>query len=186
MKRLGEGVSGHALFFEVDGLACEACRAALHLNGLGDNGTVHCRAGDADVIREFAQHRGWLDVVDMDIQGEELSLLPELMDTLRTRVRRVIVGTHSEVGHAQVRDMFAGWTVVSELPWRGETQCNQLLRSEQKWEAQERLAAECYFEQTEFGPILPWDGELIVDNPSASFASVPCDHAGASFRMLPQ
>mmetsp|Transcript_33781 Transcript_33781/g.68455 ORF Transcript_33781/g.68455 Transcript_33781/m.68455 type:complete len:178 (-) Transcript_33781:26-559(-) len=170
LKALGESAGGHALFFEVEAAACEANRAILHLNGLGPNGTVVCTEGDAAVIRAFAEERVVIDVIDMDIQGAEVQLVPALLDVLHARVRKLVIGTHGLQGHAELRTLLSNWTIASELPWVGPTHCNGRLRGGEgsRWETQEMLQSSCYVEQTQFGPIMPWDGELVLLNPAVS------------------
>jgi hypothetical protein len=93
--------------------------------------------------------------------------VPAVLDVLEASVRVVIVGTHSVQGRARIRELLQGWTLHNQLPFRGPSPCNAMLRGGEagSWETQSLLLQECFVEQTEIGPILPWDGELIFHNP---------------------
>jgi FkbM family methyltransferase len=52
-----------------------------------------------------------VDLVDMDVQGAEFEILEAATDSIRRKVRRIHVETHSEKLHASIRKLFCslGW-----------------------------------------------------------------------------
>lgn len=70
---------------------------------------------------------GIVDLIHMDIQGLEFSVLASAMDTLNRRVRSVFVGTHSRKIEGLMIDLFhdAGWELVRERPVRFEYNGNR-------------------------------------------------------------
>ncbi len=141
----------------------------LRLNGLASNGTIVCEEASVAAIASWVEERGQVDVIDLDVQGAEFSLLPPLIELLDARVARVIVGTHESEGHHRLFELFLAhnWTLLSHFPFRGESPCTNALRGDERmrWTEQEGLLEKCYAEFTAHGPVIPWDGELVFDNP---------------------
>ncbi|MFT8245297.1 FkbM family methyltransferase [Roseomonas sp. BN140053] len=59
-----------------------------------------------------------VDILHCDIQGAESFVLPAAMNTLRARVRRIVIGTHGRAIEAGLLDLFAaaGWKLEAEQP----------------------------------------------------------------------
>jgi FkbM family methyltransferase len=77
---------------------------------------------DAQVMRvqtirlsRLLRRLGFVDLIDMDIQGAELEVLAEARSEL-SRVRRIHVETHSEAIDEALPGLFADWTLVAAKP----------------------------------------------------------------------
>lgn len=131
-----------------------------------------------DVLTEKASAREleqWLErnelshvhMLDVDIQEAEAEVLPALADTLRSRVHRVVVGTHRSGIHERLMRFFRdeiGWRIVHEVPLqRNFNAISAHLWERREWHKLEASGA-C-FESQHFGPLANWDGEIIAENP---------------------
>jgi FkbM family methyltransferase len=57
-----------------------------------------------------------VDVLHMDVQGVELAVLQSAIESVRDKVRTLIVGTHSrEIEHG-LRNLFTGWNSLFDFP----------------------------------------------------------------------
>ena len=111
--------------------------------------------------------------VTCDIQGAEAELLPPLLPLLRAKVHRLIIATHGNQTHAELRRLFGAsldeWSISWDVPWQENTACMEsYVRGYQKggrkrfdWDA---LLAEGCYTNTSRGPVAQADGELIVEN----------------------
>ena len=155
----------HLLYVEPDAVAAAGLRSVQAMNGITNYTLVEGKA-DAASIMAWANKHDKVDVLDMDIQGAELYLLPNLGDLLLNKVRRVIVGTHSNATHARMVQLISnkwGWTVRSETPFSKDTTCvKQFLRLGTN--LSEIVRRGC-FSETPFGKVAQWDGEIVADNP---------------------
>jgi FkbM family methyltransferase len=77
---------------------------------------------DAQVMRvetvrlsQLLRRLGFVDLVDMDIQGAELEVLAEARSEL-SRVRRIYVETHSAAIDEALPEIFSGWELVAAQP----------------------------------------------------------------------
>ena len=59
------------------------------------NVTLLCEIAEATSFQVWADMQPWVDVVDLDIKGAECDLIPQIMHTLNSKVKRVILGLHS-------------------------------------------------------------------------------------------
>lgn len=127
-------------------------------------------------FRAWAAEQKEIDVFDMDCQGCEYQMIPMVMDILNAKVRRVIIGlhTHKMEGVTPLLNAFEGWVRVhvTGVFGLGDSECIKILRSGMKWEAQTRLQFEsscskaARFDQGYgYGPMINWDGDMILDNP---------------------
>lgn len=66
----------------------------------------------AEILEPFAQ----VDLVDMDIQGEELAVIRSAVDVLAARVKRIHVGTHSTENEVGIREVMNGWDCLADYP----------------------------------------------------------------------
>lgn len=64
----------------------------------------------ADVLAPYER----VDFVEVDMQASEVEVFPPAMDRLTKKVRRVHMGTHGQVIHDHMEDMFRshGWDIV--------------------------------------------------------------------------
>jgi hypothetical protein len=64
-----------------------------------------------------------VDLVDVDIQGAEADSLEPAADSLRAKVTRIYVATHSRCNEERVRGLFGslGWVSVYDFPGGGES-----------------------------------------------------------------
>jgi hypothetical protein len=67
----------------------------------------------ADVLGPFE----FVDYVECDIQQSEIVVFPPSMDVVKSKVRRVHMGTHGRDEHAMMRNLFAdhGWTIIFDF-----------------------------------------------------------------------
>lgn len=65
-------------------------------------------------IEEVTERTNRVDCMQLDIQGAELEFLSKSPKTLNRKVKRIIVGTHSEKIEAGIRELFCGlgWLCV--------------------------------------------------------------------------
>lgn len=76
-----------------------------------------------DILEPFP----YVDLIDMDVQGEELAVISSSVETLNAKVRRLQIGTHSDELYAGLVDVLSrqGWVLeagypgskTSETPW---------------------------------------------------------------------
>ncbi len=83
-----------------------------------------------------------VDLLHMDIQGEELRVMEDARSEIREKVSRLFIGTHSSSLHRRIRKLLLaeGWSIRFDFP--GKTG-----------------------HRTEFGEILFVDGALAAENP---------------------
>jgi FkbM family methyltransferase len=83
------------------------------------------RGGRIRLIRRFTLTSlidGFVDLIDLDIQGSEADVLEAASDALRQNVRRVHIGTHSREIEQQLRDLFTrlDWSCEADFAGDGE------------------------------------------------------------------
>ena len=128
--------------------------------------------------------------VDIDIQGYERLLLPQIAPVLNEKAYRLILGTHGEMGdesgafvnrtlrryhplfiHDAMLALFHDWIVVSDVrPARGNKFYRCLQRymrgnpayPTSRFDWVRMVEVGCY-SNTSLGKIAVWDGELILD-----------------------
>ncbi len=100
----------------------------------GDNGgQVREEGSGADYLNRTVEHErveaypvedllpsGIVDLIHMDVQGQEVKVLTPAMDVLCKRVRAVFVGTHSRKIEGELIELFhaRGWQLIRERPTR--------------------------------------------------------------------
>jgi FkbM family methyltransferase len=74
----------------------------------GSQGTIFV---DPITIEALVEDTQRIDLLDMDIQGAEAEVIPNAIETLNAKVRRVHIGTHGSHIETTVRSVFAaaGW-----------------------------------------------------------------------------
>lgn len=117
--------------------ACASERTQLYfpkVSNPGENGgQVRADKSDTDYLNRKVEHEvveayplneliptGIVDLIHMDVQGQEVSVLSPVMKILSNRVRNVFVGTHSRRIEGELLELFHrhGWQLVRERPTR--------------------------------------------------------------------
>jgi hypothetical protein len=156
---------------------CDAITHTAALNGI-TNYTTLCDYANMQSFQEWSEGQPWVDIADFDIQGAEFDLIPQIMHILNAKVKRVVLSLHSAdtTSHTQdLRKLFHNWTFLMEMPLNevdGQpAPCiGDVLRRGLHWHDQGvlqnlRMCRESAFE-TDFGPVMQFDGEWIMDNPA--------------------
>ena len=167
---------GHevALYFaESHAESCDGLRRVMALNGLTNATTLDCAKATRQRLLRWLATVDHVDVMHMDIQGDETALIPAILGILDEKVYRVVVRTHHADVHAQLGSHFAQrrWLVASDVPRQAQPECVwKYVRGNYKEESPHRfdwralLREGCYV-NTSRGPVAQSDGELILDNP---------------------
>lgn len=101
-----------------------------------------------------------VDLLHMDVQGLERDVLTSAVAPLNAKVRRVIVGTHSDRIEDSVRELMAGWVKEFDFP---------MSRTH----------------ETPFGPVSFGDGVQIYSNPALGAPYVEKGGRRRLFGLLP-
>ena len=175
-------------FVEAHEPNCDALREVMARNHLSSTAsyTLDCARATASKLRGWAETVDHIDALDLDLQGFELRLVPQVIeDVLEPKVARLIVGTHSHFTHHTLRGLFMsrGWREVWAVPYQTracQDKVKLYLRGNYKtgaaalpqrfnWTALRHAtgdnASDPCVHSTPRGPVAHWDGELIVDNP---------------------
>lgn len=156
------------LFVEPLKIHCEGLRQVMKENNIEYE--LQCERASSDNFVKWAQKVPHVDVLDVDIQGAEMNLFGDnkVMNLLKKKVRRVILGTHNMDIHNVMRKRFRDWHVHIDTPFSKNTTCvARNLRSRSKVDRAvfERLVELGCYRNSSYGKIANWDGELIMDNP---------------------
>lgn len=174
------------LFMEPSQLSCAAIREVAEANdfkmpmfdisvrceAFGSSGEASADSKDSEAnFRAWAESKPVIDVFDIGCQGCEYTMLEKIGDVLNSKVRRVIIGDH-KTGNANsaIMNLLKGWVHFHTSPMVvGD--CQQILRGPFKWQAQSDLVqkscttAPNFNYGYKFGPMINWDGDIILDNP---------------------
>ena len=108
-----------ALYFaESHAESCDGLRRVMDLNGLTNATTLDCAKATRQRLLHWLATVDHVDVMHMDIQGDETALIPAILGILDEKVYRVVVRTHHADVHAQLGSHFAQrrWLVASDVP----------------------------------------------------------------------
>ena len=94
----------HAHFIESDPENCGGLRATMERNSIDYN--LECKEASNETLISWLESVPHVDVIHLDIQGAERTLLPAAIDLVNAKVYRVIVGTHSEEIHQEMKALF--------------------------------------------------------------------------------
>ena len=136
----------------------------MDLNGLTNATTLDCaKATRQRLLRWLATVD--VDVMHMDIQGDETALIPAILGILDEKVYRVVVRTHRADVHAQLGRAQRRWLVASDVPRQAQLECVwKYVRGNYKEESPHRfdwralLREGCYVNTARAGGAV--DGEL--------------------------
>jgi len=69
-------------------------------------------------IKTILKNTEFVDLMDLDIQGEESNAISGSLDTLNDRVKRIHIGTHSKANEEVLFNHFSemGWKCYNNLP----------------------------------------------------------------------
>jgi FkbM family methyltransferase len=72
------------------------------------------------LLTDILPERGRIDLIDLDVQGEELKVISAAIDALDQRVVRLFIGTHSAEIEVGLRRLLTqhGWQCVADYPCR--------------------------------------------------------------------
>jgi hypothetical protein len=138
------------------------------LNGFNNYTLIRANADHATFI-QWSRTVPHIDVVDMDIQSYEATIIPEIIDVLREKVLRLIIGTHGVDTHYLIKEMLTavGFLLVHETAHHQDYPCLKGDFRDRKDYPAVLLNTKCYFNSS-YGAIVPGDGELVFDNPKVS------------------
>lgn len=156
------------LFVESMEVHCEGLREVMRKNNIYYD--LVCDYARGPEFVAWAQNQPHINVLDLDIQGAEKEVLAneEVLQVLEDKVHRLIIGTHSEDIHTQMRSKFSHWVKVHDMPRSNTAECvKKYFRTPPQSDRsnfEEVVKRQCYF-QSSYGKIAQIDGELILDNP---------------------
>lgn len=155
--------------------SCDGIKLVMTKNEI-HNYTMSCSKASAAAFSEWAESVPHIDLVEFDVQGAEVELIPALHELFRAKAYRLIIATHNARAHVALREQLtaAGWLTVGETKFpdrQMHARClMKYLRGNYDRYAQYRfnwtkiLKAGCYT-NTPWGPVAQNDGELVMDNP---------------------
>ena len=157
------------LFYEPNDVAAKGLREVMRINNITSYHLVEENASAEHAI-QFTSSWDAIDILDVDIQGFEGEVIPMLLETLKKKAKRVIIGTHNRVVHSQMMALFTEneWKPMANMPFSPNLNCvNKFLRKTVNkfpggWS--KVLENRCFHMTREFGPVSQWDGEFIYDN----------------------
>ena len=160
-------------------MECAGTHRVLKLNGM--HGRVLCTKADAALFLRLVSSIDHLDLLHIDIQGEEQQLLkdPEVLDVLGRKVYRIILGTHADSIDDYMLRTFRHWITVHYHRNRGpgclvragifrDMSERPVMLPPPGPEAWAQLRAEpeelCFYNSPQ-GRVANIDGGFILDNP---------------------
>ena len=195
--RAGAAYTVH--FVERDSRACDGIRQVMELNRMAYS--LDCAAASVHGLSAWIQSVSHVDLLHMDVQGDESALLPALLPLLHAKVYRVIIRTHSVSAHGSIRSLFLRssrsllrgsldpWIVIEDVPRQINSGCVwKYVRGNYKPDSPDRfnwrsLLAEGCYHNTSRGPVAHSDGELILDNPRFVNLSRALSLGGGAMRL---
>ncbi|CAE7212175.1 unnamed protein product [Symbiodinium microadriaticum] len=179
LLRLRNPLPYQLLAVEPGRVECAGAHRVLKLNGM--HGRVLCTKADAALFLRLVSSIDHLDLLHIDIQGDEQHLLkhPEVLDVLDRKVYRIILGTHADFIDDYTLRTFKHWITIHHYRFRG-SECLKRAGILRKLsgrpvmlpppgpEAWAQLRAEpeelCFYNSLQ-GRVANIDGGFILDNP---------------------
>ena len=151
------------------------CDESIRMSALNDitNLTFDCGlATSAKLLGWFTENNlTHLDVLDIDIQGGEKTLVPEISEFAKMNVKVFIIGTHSNDIHQMMLTLLTDnvWEIITSTPMRGSDACTTTFWNPSKEKVVSLVDAaiasgNCQLFNSSFGSIIQWDGEIIAIN----------------------
>ena len=114
----GNVAQGDVLLVEARDDHCRGAQTVLEANNMTGEATLLCEPATNKNIRAWAVDKPHIDLLDIDIQGFEAELVPELMDLLNEKAFRLIIGTHSVEIHKQLVELLTRhrWHFIANIP----------------------------------------------------------------------
>lgn len=173
-----------ATFFEANAQYCRDIDAVMALNGFGaDSYAVHCGWADGEEWIRTTESLHHVDILDLDIQGAELPFFQTrgVMDVVKRKVRRVIIGTHSRGIHDAIAGIFAANGFAMKLNVRTNFGAPESCLVRFRTGRGNRNSLSCAADFEDYGKAVFGDGELVFDNlalwEGTSFIGQPYLHA---------
>lgn len=160
-----------AYFVEPARRSCGAVMQVMKLNGIRYQ--LRCTLATPEVFLEMMQGIDFMDLLHVDIQGAEDKLFtdPRVAQVLRKHVARIILGTHSELIHSKLAELYKDWIPIFSLPTGpGHVACllehfrqngTDFGPSVEDWN---RVRERKCFHPTPQGGVVNMDGLLVLDN----------------------
>lgn len=157
------------LFVEALDDHCSGLKEVMEKNDIHYN--LSCALAKPSDFIEWAANRTHVNLMDIDIQGAEKDFLAnrKVMKIVEDKVHRLIIGTNSRDIHNNLREQFAHWNLLHDMPINMDLNCiKKYLHTppepdRSNFDSLVRL--NCYYQSGSFGKIPNFDGELILDNP---------------------
>lgn len=174
------------LFMEPSQLSCGAIKMVAEANNFtmpmfdisivceAFGASDEAGAGDSDAkFRAWAESKTMIDVFDIDCQGCEYIMIEKILDIMNSKVRRAIIGDHKHGQNQKILNVLKGWVPVhvSQMAGGGSFDCQLIMRGPFKWQAQSDLVQKScstfpgFNHGHKYGPMMNWDGDIILDNP---------------------
>lgn len=168
--RKNNDIPYEVLLVEADSRHCKGAEEMARTNNMTME--VLCKRADPETFLTWAADKSHIDLLDGDIQGGERSLFQneEVLAVVENKVRRLIIGTHSQPTHEELSQRFSHWVVQHSCRFSISIACTLHLRKRTNGGDIERDNLNVIFQQgcyynSSYGRIAQFDGELILDNP---------------------
>lgn len=161
----GDEFQSNVLFYEPEKLFCKGIEEVAEMNKF-QNYEVSCDVFTAEHFKNYAAQKSVINHFDVDIQGfETIFMDQDLYSVLLNKVCYMKIGTHSEKIHEDLKKFFMekGWIVLRDAGF-GAVKFNpsKWLRQTRDWY---HIRKYNLYYTTHFGPIMNWDGDLLLKNP---------------------
>jgi len=160
-----------AFYYEPVKEFCAGIHEIHKLNNFEKNYVLVCDIARSEHFLSVWNNSGSvINVLDMDIQGEEWKLVSATQHIIHEKVMKVIIGTHGPEIHENIRNLFINhpnnqWKLIHEYKcfacMYGGDYVHNHLRGIKNFTG--AIKDGKYFD-SEYGPMIPYDGELIFVN----------------------
>eukprot|EP01084_Bolivina_argentea_P103007 184537_1 len=174
-----------SIFYENNPKYCDSIQQPKEINDFKDllDINVICRAANmdhfinishyySDYVKKTYNKQFKIDYIDMDIQGGEFRIFHSKYNMfLNEYVVQIKIGTHGGWDkYNNLKNYFQNelkWIPISINDIGGYEQfggeiINRYIRNNKDWQG---ILNNKYYDDTQFGPILSWDGNMIFRNP---------------------
>jgi hypothetical protein len=154
----------HPLFYEPSTMSCMAIEEVAAANDVGMNGYQRV-CGELSTASLLAETRSWpwIDYLDMDIQGSEISLCTdrELIQLIVDKVMVLKIGVHVNMScAANIDSITRAFSVVQQERDRHHFfHADNIFRERRDWAA---IRGTSRYHESPQGPVSNWDGEIVL------------------------